>query len=333
MARAYGTFANGGYRIDGKAFGDEPRAITSIDAVDGKVAYANAPVKKEVLTPAEDELLTQLLEGVVTSGTGKAAALPGYTVAGKTGTTENYGDAWFVGYTPQLVTAVWVGYPANLRPMLTEFHGGPVTGGTFPALIWKSFMESALKQIGAQPRGFPTPPYLSVTSHRVTYRDGQVELDNGDCRDTSNVVYFSGHGPAHTANCKLNEVDVPNVVGLGVQRARVRLTAQPLTPQLIYKPASPGERVGVVLKQFPRSGTLGSYGRVTLVLAKPLHGTVPRVVGLELQQAKTLLEQRKLHVTVAAGKGKPGRVLAQKPLGGVAARPGMAVQITVGRAG
>ncbi len=333
MARAYGTFANGGYRIDGKAFGDEPRAITSIDAVDGKVAYANAPVKKEVLTPAEDELLTQLLEGVVTSGTGKAAALPGYTVAGKTGTTENYGDAWFVGYTPQLVTAVWVGYPANLRPMLTEFHGGPVTGGTFPALIWKSFMASALKQIGAQPRGFPTPPYLSVTSHRVTYRDGQVELDNGDCRDTSNVVYFSGHGPAHTANCKLNEVDVPNVVGLGVQRARVRLTAQPLTPQLIYKPASPGERVGVVLKQFPRSGTLGSYGRVTLVLAKPLHGTVPRVVGLELQQAKTLLEQRKLHVTVAAGKGKPGRVLAQKPLGGVAARPGMAVQITVGRAG
>ena len=69
---------------------------------------------------------------------------------------------------------------------------------------------------------------------------------------------------------------MPNVVGLRVQRARTRLTAQPLTPQVIYKPATPGEQVGVVLRQFPRTGTLGSYGRVTIVLAKALHGTVPR---------------------------------------------------------
>src|SRR5438552_8531720 len=88
--------------------------------------------------------MTQLLEGVVTGGTGQAAALPGRAVAGKTGTTENYGDAWFVGYTPQLVTAVWVGYPRGLVPMQSEFHGKPVAGGTFPALIWKSFMEKAV---------------------------------------------------------------------------------------------------------------------------------------------------------------------------------------------
>ena len=53
-------------------------------------------------------------------------------MAGKTGTTENYGDAWFVGYTPQLAVAVWVGYPTTLKPMLTEFHGEPVAGGTLP---------------------------------------------------------------------------------------------------------------------------------------------------------------------------------------------------------
>ncbi|HEY3543090.1 MAG TPA: PBP1A family penicillin-binding protein [Gaiellaceae bacterium] len=333
MARAYATFANGGYRIDGKVFGDAPRAVTHIDDVAGKVVFANAPVRRQQLTPAEDALLTQMLEGVVTSGTGRAAALPGWTVAGKTGTTENYGDAWFVGYTPQLVTAVWVGYPDKLRPMTSEFHGGPVAGGTYPALIWKAFMQNALKEIHAQPRGFPSPPYLSVETRRVTYRNGRIQIDNGRCRDSESVVYFVGHAPATTANCKPNEVDVPNVVGLRVSSARSRLAAQPLTPQLIYKPATPGERVGVVVRQFPRTGTLASFGRVTLVLAKPLHGVVPPTVGLDVAHARSLLRAQKLRVAVAFGKGKPGRVLWQKPAGGVAAAPGMTVRLKVGAAG
>jgi penicillin-binding protein 1A len=334
MARSYGTFADGGFRIDGKVFGDEPRAITKVDGIDGKTLYDNTPVRKQVLSSAEDELLTQMLEGVVTSGTGKAAALPGgWTVAGKTGTTENFGDAWFVGYTPQLVTAVWVGYPDRLRPMLTEFHGAAVAGGTYPALIWKAFMQAALKQIGATPRPFPPPPYLSIESKRVTYRDGRIELDNGRCRDTSSVVYFTGHGPSTVAACKLNEVDVPNVVGLQVGKARIRLQAQPLTPQLIYKPALPGEKIGVVLRQFPRTGTLSSFGKVRLVLAKPLHGVVPKIVGLDLPLARSKLLEQKLHVRVVFAPGKPGRVLWQKPRWGVAAAPGMTVRIKVGAAG
>jgi penicillin-binding protein 1A len=333
MARAYATFANGGYRIDGKVFGDEPRTVTEIDGVDGNALYANTPVRKQELTPAEDELLTQMLEGVVTGGTGTAAALPGWTVAGKTGTTENYGDAWFVGYTPQLVTAVWVGYPDKLRPMTSEFHGGPVAGGTYPALIWKAFMQQALKAIHAQPESFTAPPYLSVETRHVTYRNGAIELDNGLCRDTSYVVYFVGHAPGRTANCKRNEVQVPNVVGMSIGRARVRLTAQPLTPQLIYKPAAAGERIGVVLRQFPRAGTLGSYGKVTLVLAKPLHGVVPKIVGLDVRRARSRLRAQKLSFTVETAPGKPGRVLAQTPSWGVAATPGMTVRIKVGAAG
>ncbi|MES1247290.1 MAG: PBP1A family penicillin-binding protein [Actinomycetota bacterium] len=333
MARAYASFANGGYRVDSSVFGNQPRAVTMIRDVDGKTLYMNDPVKKQVLTPAEDETLTSMLEGVVTHGTGTAAALPGYTVAGKTGTTENYGDAWFVGYTPQLVTAVWVGYPDRLRPMTTEFHGGAVAGGTFPALIWKAFMQSALKELHATPESFTPPPNLSVQSRRVTYRNGRIELDNGECPDSSTIVYFSGQGPSQTADCKLNEVDVPNVVGLPVERAQTRLSAQPLTAQLIYKPATPGERVGVVLKQFPADGTLSSFGRVRLVLAKPLHGVVPRIVGLEEQQARSVLEQRRLKVVVAKAKGKAGRVLAEHPSGGSAAAPGMTVKITVGSGG
>jgi hypothetical protein len=217
--------------------------------------------------------------------------------------------------------------------MTTEFHGGPVAGGTYPALIWKAFMEAALKQLHATPESFTPPPPLSVTTRRVTYRDGRIELDNGDCTDSSTIVYFTGQGPGKVANCKVNEVDVPNVVGLGVQRARVRLSAQPLTAQLIYKPALPGEPVGVVLKQFPATGTLTSFGRVRLVLAKPLHGVVPRIVGLEEQEAKSVLEQKQLHVVVTTRKGTAGRVLAQHPSGGSAAAPGMTVRITVGAAG
>ena len=338
MARAYGSFANGGYRIDGATFGNEPRAVTRITDVAGDQVYDNAPVKKQVLTPAEDELMTQLLQGVVTSGTGTAAALPDRPVAGKTGTTENYGDAWFVGYTPQLVTAVWVGYPNSLRPMRTEFHGRPVVGGTFPALIWKSFMESAFTALHAAPETFASPPYLSVVSRRVTYRDGRTELDNGHCRDTTLVVYFSGNGPATTANCRINEVEVPNVVGWKLSSARVRLEAQPLTPQLIYKPATAGQRIGTVLRQYPAGGNLSSFDKVTLVLAKPLHGVVPRVVGLSLPAARTKLARLKLRPAVTFDtaakktKTKPGRVVSQVPRPGVAAAPGMKVRLVVARA-
>ena len=158
MARAYGTFANGGYNVSGKVFANEPRAITTIKDVSGKVIYNNTRSEERAMTSIDAALVTQLLQGVVTGGTGTAAALPDRPVAGKTGTTEAYGDAWFVGYTPQLVTAVWVGYPKGLRPMLTEYHGGPVAGGTFPAQIWKAFMQPALKLLGAAPKSFPRRP-------------------------------------------------------------------------------------------------------------------------------------------------------------------------------
>ncbi|HEY8029257.1 MAG TPA: PBP1A family penicillin-binding protein [Gaiellaceae bacterium] len=326
MARAYATFANGGVRVDGTVFGNEPRVVTEIDNDANKVVYANVPKGVHALSPDVDALLTQLLEGVVTGGTGTAAQLPGRVVAGKTGTTENYGDAWFCGYTPQLVTCVWVGYPAKLTPMLHEFHGGPVVGGSFPALIWKAFMQPALAAMNAQPKTFPSPPYMSAAARSVTYRDGRIELDDGLCKSTSLIVYFTGRGPSRTADCKRNEVDVPDVVGWTIASARTRLEAQPLTTQLVFKPASAGQRIGVVLKQFPAGGTLSSFDKVTLVLAKPLHGLVPRTVGLTLHAAQVRLRKLKLVPKVT---GKAGRVVSQQPKPGVAAAPGMRVTLVV----
>jgi len=100
---------------------------------------------KRVLDEGVARTVESLLQSVVREGTGQRAALEEVAVAGKTGTTENYGDAWFVGWTREYTVAVWVGYPDGLRPMETEFRGEPVAGGTYPALIWKAFMEAMLE--------------------------------------------------------------------------------------------------------------------------------------------------------------------------------------------
>jgi membrane carboxypeptidase/penicillin-binding protein len=144
----------------------------------------------------------------VRSGTGKRAALSGRDIAGKTGTTDNYADAWFVGYTPELVVAVWVGYPDRLRPMLTEFDGEPVAGGTLPAQIWREFMARATK--ADEGGSFDYPPYLGSTPSWVVKRSGRWSRDNGYCRGARMLVYFSGEGPERTADCKPNEVSLPS---------------------------------------------------------------------------------------------------------------------------
>jgi penicillin-binding protein 1A len=329
MARAFSSIANEGRRVDGAGFGNRPRAIARVRNAEGSVVDDNTPVARQVLPQNDAELLTSILEGVIRSGTGKKAALPGRVVAGKTGTTENYGDAWFVGYTPQLATAVWVGYPNRLKYMLTEYHGQAVAGGTFPAEIWRAFTQRALA--GTPPETFPSYSFQYATARRVVWRDGVLQLDNGHCRNTEVVSYFSGRGPAHTATCKPNEVEIPRVVGMTLARAKLTLGAQPLSTNIVYKPAQAKQRVDIVLDQFPRKGRLSSWDKVTLVLAKPLHGVVPRVVGLSLRDARRRLRAKGLTPTVDRfAEGTAGRVLAQMPVAGVASSPGMRIRLVIG---
>ena len=106
--------------------------------------YKHKATGKQVLTARIAWAATQQLMGVVSGGTGTRAALSGREVAGKTGTAQNYQDAWFVGYTPQLVTAVWMGYSKGSIPM-RNVHGQRAFGGTFCAPIWHTFMSAALK--------------------------------------------------------------------------------------------------------------------------------------------------------------------------------------------
>ena len=149
MAHAYETIAHGGERVSGTmAKDDAPVGIQEVEASgrplpDGARHDTNMVETKRILPSEVATTETSMLETVLQYGTAKAAAL-GEFAAGKTGTTSNYGDAWFVGWNHKYTVAVWVGYPNKLIPMTTDFNGGPVLGGTFPALIWHDFMVSAL---------------------------------------------------------------------------------------------------------------------------------------------------------------------------------------------
>ena len=136
LTSAYSTLARRGVAI-------APYVIRCVEAADGEVLYdAGQPKGNQVLPEPVADTVTTALRGVIKSGTGTAARLKGRDSAGKTGTTQEHRDAWFVGYTCHLTAAVWMGYdtPAPME----NLHGvAKVTGGTLPARIWKAFMDKA----------------------------------------------------------------------------------------------------------------------------------------------------------------------------------------------
>ena len=169
MAHAYETFAQHGELTYGTLSPGEPdnRRVTpipgpvGIDAIgrgkkndfkpldfDGHTLQ-NRVRKRRAISTGVADTVDSILQTVVKSGTATRAFVPGVTIAGKTGTTEGYGDAWFVGWTKEYTVAIWVGYPDRFKPMETEFQGDPVAGGTYPAGIFKTFIESlvAMKKV------------------------------------------------------------------------------------------------------------------------------------------------------------------------------------------
>jgi penicillin-binding protein 1A len=188
MASAYATLAAGGIY-------SEPMAIKKVVLADGKEdkeAGWGKPRRKRVITDGVAYEVTKILEENMTSGTGTLAyANFPRNAAGKTGTTDNHADAWFCGYNPHLQVTVWVGHPKGQIPMLYDYYGSPVAGGTFPALIWGQFMGEALAPTPDQEWEEPTDwvdwEYFrgeyQYSSGGSTYDEYSSDFDSSDDDD------------------------------------------------------------------------------------------------------------------------------------------------------
>jgi penicillin-binding protein 1A len=174
MAYAYSTIANEGKRVSGTLAPSDTGPV-AIEKVEGPGAdKENRRLAERVFPKKVGQVAKDMLSLVVTSGTGEAAQVGEEFIWGKTGTTENYGDAWFVGSNDDLTVAVWVGYADKVQPMEYEYAGSPVAGGTYPAVIFSDFMSAWLELREARGLGpeeeedgdgelvpLPTDPYAA----------------------------------------------------------------------------------------------------------------------------------------------------------------------------
>ncbi len=178
LAGAFGAFGNDGVYV-------QPTAITKIEDRDGNIIDQFKPQKSIVMKKTTAYIMTSMLRSVVTSGTGTGASLGSRPVAGKTGTTSDYKDAWFAGYTPELTTVVWMGHD-DPQPM----RG--ITGGTYPARIWRAVMSKALKDVPVV--DFKRP--AGIVSETVCSESGNLPSDICPQEELVTDIFAKGTVPS-----------------------------------------------------------------------------------------------------------------------------------------
>ncbi|HEX7096516.1 MAG TPA: transglycosylase domain-containing protein [Acidimicrobiales bacterium] len=283
MATAFSVFAARGLRHD-------PVFVTRIVKADGTTLYEHSYTQTRVLSTEIADTLSWILEGTITSGTGRSANF-GRPAAGKTGSAQNNWDATFIGYTPQRTAAVWVGFPAENRPMTPPNTPITVYGGTYPARIWKGVMEAAHAELPPVP--FPEPPRLTTTT-------------------TPSQSTILGEA-----------MPVPAVEGMPVDQARATLEGAGFTVKTIDV-ESDEQGAGTVVTQTPAAGSSAPRGaQVTLEVAIPPTNaaTVPDVVGLDAAAAQSQLVTSGFNVLrvmqpAPSGNVTKGQVWQQTPAAG-----------------
>jgi penicillin-binding protein 1A len=178
MAHAYETIATGGERIGGNLdatpgpnntpYDLAPVAISKVTDPNGKTIAEDHPKQIRVLSSGVADQIKSILHLNILEGTGRLAQFNNGSEWGKTGTTENNGDAWFCGGDSHFTACVWVGHADSTTPMTTDFNGGPVDGGTFPALIWGRIM-SEIENIYSQQKAAEKHGGSSTSTTSTTY--------------------------------------------------------------------------------------------------------------------------------------------------------------------
>jgi penicillin-binding protein 1A len=290
MASAYSSFAADGMH-------SEPVFVTEIDRADGSVLYRRPATRRRVIDPEIARTVGSVLQQVVQRGTGMNAALGDRPAAGKTGTAEEWRDAWFVGYTPDLVTAVWVGFPEEQRSMVPPTTPLRVVGGSWPAEVWQRVMEAALAGVppaAAAPPPPPAPPPgvampdlagLAVVEarNRLTALGLVVSNETRPSRERgpgmvidqtpvagtlvapgTTVTLTGSSGPPRT-------IPVPAVVGMPADEAARLLGDAGLPPDIVVgdPPGGTATGPGRVWKQSPAAGTPIDEGQPVQLWARP----------------------------------------------------------------
>jgi 1A family penicillin-binding protein len=252
MASAYGSLATIGQWT-------HPIAVTKITDSRGQLIYQAEPALDQVLNPGVAWTTDQILQKVVLTGTGTQANI-GRPAAGKTGTGQQWTDAWFVGFIPQLVGAVWVGFPQGRVSMVYPKVRIPhVLGGTWPAEIWHAFMTNATRGMPIERFEKPSFGYVSVA---VDVRRGCLPNHWTLPEDVVRITYIAGTQP----NRQCTEpggpqlVRIPSVVGLSTQKAVELLKSYGFVPTVVV--AASVESQGTVMAVDPASGMKVLQGAV-----------------------------------------------------------------------
>ncbi|MDQ4094866.1 MAG: penicillin-binding transpeptidase domain-containing protein [Actinomycetota bacterium] len=336
MTSAYGTLAAEGMHTP-------PVAITSITDARGRVLYEDKTKSEQVIPASVAYVATTALESVITSGTGTNFGQIGRPAAGKTGTAQDYRDAWFAGYTPELVAAVWVGHPEGQVSMEYEYAGGPVFGGSYPTQIWASFMTQALA--GVPISDFEEPSGDTFVTVEIDTEPPPGAPDNGCLagpftpeEDREYVEFIRGTEPTTTCRESGEELTVPDVyLWQSADEAEAVLEEAGFAVSRVGE-ASDDYPPGTVLDQEPDAGETAAYGStVTLTVATggDGDGTVPSVLGMSSGAAQDELVNAGYVPDVitetesGGGRARSGVVWKQDPASGTELGDGGTVTIWV----
>lgn len=338
MASGYSTFATNGVH-------HPPVAITRIiDTTTGELIYTDESEEERAIDAGVAYLTTTALEAVIERGTGVRAQI-GRPAAGKTGTAQEYRDAWFGGYTPDLAAAVWVGYPegeiemkascaGSVNPCKpTRIDGQGVTGGSYPAMIWQDFMAAALSGVPA--RDF-TQPDIGLVTVVIDSRTGCLANSFTPDEFAVSATFAKGTQPEKACRTKPPGVRVPDVFSFPIEDARAVMERAGFEVTTVEEPSSsypPGRVIG----QDPEAGGKAPLGStITLYVSVADESRrVPDVLGYTRSQAEAAIRNAGFEVEVITeseggnGRKNRNRVWKQSPSGGSTAQEGSTVTIWV----